>query len=272
MATFTPPIDMGAWYPGKEDLVTWVHEIWRYLSENPIVSESTIDAFITEYLDTHPIDAPVKSVNGKTGVINLTYGDVGAASETEMSEYKQATSSNTNAIGQINDVIPLLATKTALAATDANATQALSNAADAETLAQTADSKAMAAKNAADAAAVSAEAADQKAVEARTLASAAYSPSSPPPYPVTSVNGKSGNVTVFDVIELTLNFDGESLFYPYALDYNIYTNILSCNVINTSNANSVIVAINYERNHYGFYATVVGDYPSQITLLITVRR
>lgn len=272
MATFTPPIDMGAWYPGKEDLVTWVHEIWRYLSENPIVNESTIDAIITEYLDTHPIDAPVKSVNGKTGVINLTNADVGAASETEMGEYKQATASNTNAIGQINDIIPTLATKTALAATNVNATRALSNAADAETVAQTADSKATLAKNTADAAALSAKAADQKAIEAQTLATAAYSPSSPPPYPVTSVNGKSGDVTLFEVIELTLNFDGESLYYPYALDYSIYTNILSCNVVNTSNASSVIVAINYERNHYGFYATVVGDYPNQITILITVRR
>jgi len=40
--------------------------------------EQTIAAAVEAYLIEHPVEAPVKSVNGKTGVVNLGASDVGA--------------------------------------------------------------------------------------------------------------------------------------------------------------------------------------------------
>lgn len=47
-------------------------------SIDPEQIEETIQTAVEAYLDEHPIDAPVTSVNGKTGVVALNATDVGA--------------------------------------------------------------------------------------------------------------------------------------------------------------------------------------------------
>ena len=73
MANFTPPFDTTAFLPSKSDLTKWIYDIWVYLRDNPIVSEENVSAIINDYLEQHPIDAPVKSVNGKTGNVTGLY-------------------------------------------------------------------------------------------------------------------------------------------------------------------------------------------------------
>ena len=128
MAIYTPPIDMKTWYPSKDDLVQWIYDIWVYLSDNPIVSTNTVAQIISDYLDAHPVEQLVKSVNGMQGDVIVSRETIGAASEDEMAEYKTATSSNTTAIGKINDVIPTLATKIALASVEGQAQNAQTTA------------------------------------------------------------------------------------------------------------------------------------------------
>lgn len=258
MVTYAPPINMDNWYPDKQDVVSWVYDIWRYLSNNPIVSEDTVQDIINNYLDTHPIDIPVKSVNGKTGNIIINYNDVGAVSEVEMAEYKQATTSNTTAIGKINDTIPTLATKAALEVTDSNVTQAINDVVDADKHAQIAETKA-------DVAAV-------KATEALNKANAAYNSNNPPPYPVTSVNNKTGVINLYEVKNILLTHDAESNYYPYALDSIDYYNLLSCNVIETSNALVTVTAINYNYVSQGFFISATGDAPTNIRVLLLIAR
>lgn len=50
-------------------------------SLNGTVDEEMVRAFVEAYLRANPIDAPVTSVNGKTGDVKLTASDVGALSE-----------------------------------------------------------------------------------------------------------------------------------------------------------------------------------------------
>ena len=73
MANFTPPFDTTAFLPSKSDLTKWIYDIWVYLRDNPIVSEENVETIINTYLEEHPIDAPVKSVNGKTGDVTGLY-------------------------------------------------------------------------------------------------------------------------------------------------------------------------------------------------------
>lgn len=251
MAIYTPPINMDTWYPDKQDVVSWVYDIWRYLNENPIVSENTVEQIINDYLSTHPIDIPVKTVNGKTGNIVINYNDVGAASEAEMTEYKQATAANTSAISSINDVIPTLATKTALATTDSNVTQAINNAADAET---------------------KADAAESKAQSALTAAQTAFSPNNAPPYPVTKVNNKTGNITLYEVKNILLTFNAESNYYPYELDSSDYFSIIACNAIETSSPTVTVYGVAYNQSLKGFQVISSGDNPVFIRVLVTIQR
>ena len=90
MAIYTPPIDMKTWYPSKDDLVQWIYDIWVYLSDNPIVSTNTVAQIISDYLDAHPVEQLVKSVNGMQGDVIVSSETIGAASEDAVEESKTA--------------------------------------------------------------------------------------------------------------------------------------------------------------------------------------
>ncbi len=64
-------------------LQSWYNEMLEYIN-SVAVDDSKIEDIVIEYLEEHPIEAPVTSVNGKTGAVNLTSADVGALSESEL--------------------------------------------------------------------------------------------------------------------------------------------------------------------------------------------
>lgn len=58
-------------------LQSWYDAMIDYIDENSITLEE-LDQAIADYLEQHPIDFPVQSVNGKTGAVVLTASDVSA--------------------------------------------------------------------------------------------------------------------------------------------------------------------------------------------------
>lgn len=62
---------------------SWYNEMLEYIN-SVAVDDSKIEDIVLEYLEEHPIEAPVTSVNSKTGAVNLTSADVGALSESEL--------------------------------------------------------------------------------------------------------------------------------------------------------------------------------------------
>ena len=58
-------------------LQSWYDAMIDYINEHA-ASPEQIEAAVEAYLDEHPIQAPVQSVNGKQGVVVLTATDVGA--------------------------------------------------------------------------------------------------------------------------------------------------------------------------------------------------
>lgn len=64
-------------------LESWYNEMIEYINSIAI-DDSKIEEVVNEYLEEHPIEAPVTSVNEKTGAVVLTSEDVGALSETEL--------------------------------------------------------------------------------------------------------------------------------------------------------------------------------------------
>ena len=56
---------------------SWYDQMISYIDERS-VSPDQIDEAVAEYLDEHPVEAPVDSVNGKTGAVVLDAEDVGA--------------------------------------------------------------------------------------------------------------------------------------------------------------------------------------------------
>lgn len=95
---FLPPINMGSFKPSPATLAQWVYDIWQYLQENPIATQDDITAYIQNYFETspevqevvgevvaqylldNPPQAPVQSVQGKTGAVMLNYPDIVPAS------------------------------------------------------------------------------------------------------------------------------------------------------------------------------------------------
>lgn len=63
-----------------EPLQSWYDAMIEYINEHA-ASPEQIEAAVEAYLETHPIDAPVTSVNAKTGAVVLTAADVGALSD-----------------------------------------------------------------------------------------------------------------------------------------------------------------------------------------------
>lgn len=64
-------------------LESWYNEMIEYIN-SIAVDDTKIEEVVNEYLEEHPIEAPVTSVNNKTGAVVLTSVDVGALSETEL--------------------------------------------------------------------------------------------------------------------------------------------------------------------------------------------
>ena len=60
-----------------QPLQSWYDAMIDYIDENSI-SQDELDQAIEDYIDQHPIQAPVTSVNGKIGAVVLTASDVSA--------------------------------------------------------------------------------------------------------------------------------------------------------------------------------------------------
>ena len=117
---FVPPLNLGGFQPSPATLAQWVYQIWQYLQENPIATEEQlkeyIGTFITtspetqamigagveEYLTENPPTAPVQSVQGKTGAVQLAYNEIVPASNA-VPVYKASSTPATNTlVGQYN--------------------------------------------------------------------------------------------------------------------------------------------------------------------------
>lgn len=95
---FIPPLNLGNFQPSPATLSQWIYQIWQYLQENPIATQEQIKEFIgtfittspetqamigegvEQYLTDNPPQAPVQSVQGKTGAVTLNYPDIVPAS------------------------------------------------------------------------------------------------------------------------------------------------------------------------------------------------
>lgn len=117
---FVPPLNLGGFQPSPATLAQWVYQIWQYLQENPIATEEQlkeyIGTFITtspetqtmigegveQYLTENPPTAPVQSVQGKTGAVQLAYNEIVPASNA-VPVYKASSTPSTNTLaGQYN--------------------------------------------------------------------------------------------------------------------------------------------------------------------------
>ena len=117
---FIPPLNLGGFQPSPATLAQWVYQIWQYLQENPIATQEQlqeyIGTFITtspetqamigagveEYLTENPPAAPVQSVQGKTGAVQLAYNEIVPASNA-VPVYKASSTPSTNTlVGQYN--------------------------------------------------------------------------------------------------------------------------------------------------------------------------
>lgn len=169
MATFTPPIDMAKWQVSRSELTQWIYQIWSYLQTNPIVSEDTVGQIIEDYLDTHPIPGNVASVNGETGAVVLTAEDI------------ETTEAGTSVQDELNE--------TRAAATSASG------------VASSANTKADQALTSVSNLANQVDQIDDDVIDINIALDNKYSDSNPPPYPVTSVNGATGKVSVNSIID-----------------------------------------------------------------------
>lgn len=117
---FVPPLNLGGFQPSPATLAQWVYQIWQYLQENPIATQEQlqeyIGTFITtsptvqgmigegvdQYLVDNPPAAPVQSVQGKKGAVQLAYNEIVPASNA-VPVYKASSTPNTNTlVGQYN--------------------------------------------------------------------------------------------------------------------------------------------------------------------------
>lgn len=117
---FIPPLNLGNFQPSPATLSQWIYQIWQYLQENPIATQEQIKEFIgtfittspetqamigegvEQYLTDNPPQAPVQSVQGKTGAVQLAYNEIVPASNA-VPVYKAASTPSTNTLtGQYN--------------------------------------------------------------------------------------------------------------------------------------------------------------------------
>lgn len=110
---FVPPINLGQFQPSPATLADWIYQIWNYLQNNPIATQEQLQEYIAtfittspetqeligegveQYLADNPPQAPVQSVQGKTGAVSLTYPDIVPASNA-VPVYRAASAPNTS--------------------------------------------------------------------------------------------------------------------------------------------------------------------------------
>lgn len=107
MANFIPPLDLGQFTPSAAAISSWLYQIWKYLQENPIQSNETIQTEISdtvaeavpgavaEYIEENPVDVPVLSVNGMIGAVVLAYNNLVGDGST-LPIYRAATGETSN--------------------------------------------------------------------------------------------------------------------------------------------------------------------------------
>ena len=107
MANFIPPLDLGQFTPSAAAISSWLYQIWKYLQENPIQSDETIQTEISdtvaeavpgavaEYIEENPVDVPVLSVNGMIGAVVLAYNNLVGDGST-LPIYRAATGETSN--------------------------------------------------------------------------------------------------------------------------------------------------------------------------------
>lgn len=107
MANFIPPLDLGQFTPSASAIASWLYQIWKYLQENPIQSNETIQAEISdtvaeavpgavaEYIEENPVDVPVLSVNGMIGAVVIAYNNLVTDGST-LPIYRAATGETSN--------------------------------------------------------------------------------------------------------------------------------------------------------------------------------
>ena len=92
-------------------LQSWYDAMIDYIDEHS-VSPEQIEQAVEDYLEEHPIEAPVQSVNGKTGTVVLTASDVGALPDS--TTIPSRTSQLTNDSGFLSSVPAEYVTETEL--------------------------------------------------------------------------------------------------------------------------------------------------------------
>lgn len=110
---FVPPINLGQFQPSPATLADWIYQIWNYLQNNPIATQEQVQEYIAsfittsaeaqeligegveQYLTDNPPQAPVQSVQSKTGAVVLSYPDIVQASNA-VPVYRAATAPNTS--------------------------------------------------------------------------------------------------------------------------------------------------------------------------------
>lgn len=117
---FVPPLNLGGFQPSPATIAQWVYQIWQYLQENPIATQEQLQEYIgnfittspetqtmigegvEQYLTENPPQAPVQSVQGKTGAVQLAYNEIVPASNA-VPVYKASSTPATNTlVGQYN--------------------------------------------------------------------------------------------------------------------------------------------------------------------------
>ena len=117
---FVPPLNLGGFQPSPATIAQWVYQIWQYLQENPIATQEQLQEYIgnfittspetqtmigegvEQYLTENPPTAPVQSVQGKTGAVQLAYNEIVPASNA-VPVYKASSTPETNTlVGQYN--------------------------------------------------------------------------------------------------------------------------------------------------------------------------
>jgi hypothetical protein len=117
---FIPPLNLGNFQPSPATLSQWIYKIWQYLQENPIATQEQLQEYIgnfittspetqtmigegvEQYLTDNPPAAPVQSVQGKTGAVQLAYNEIVPASNA-VPVYKASSTPSANTLtGQYN--------------------------------------------------------------------------------------------------------------------------------------------------------------------------
>lgn len=117
---FIPPLSLGNFQPSPATLSQWIYQIWQYLQENPIATQEQLQEYIGNFITTspetqemigegveaylteNPPTAPVQSVQGKTGAVQLAYNEI-VPSSNAVPVYKASSTPATNTlVGQYN--------------------------------------------------------------------------------------------------------------------------------------------------------------------------